>query len=117
MAEVTCPSCSGLIRHVDRLKVGQKVRCQTCDENLIVLQISPVKLAWASANHWFTDDMSANKTTTRKKTRAAVSYGAYEDVDWDDDDRDWRSTGGRSRSKKRNRRFDRRRREESSWDF
>ena len=43
----TCPDCGQRVRLTGEIFVGRKVTCPKCDEQLIVIETTPVKLDWA----------------------------------------------------------------------
>lgn len=67
MTVALCPSCEGKVTIQDKPKIGDKVRCPHCYEDLEVIEADPVELDWA----YDEDDLD----------------GDWDD-DWDDDE-DW----------------------------
>ena len=45
-----CPNCDELIRRQALPRLGQKIRCGECDEELEVVGLDPLELEWAMDN-------------------------------------------------------------------
>jgi lysine biosynthesis protein LysW len=47
MIMAQCPSCGGQVSIYTKPKMGQKVKCNTCESDLEVVWLEPVELDWA----------------------------------------------------------------------
>ncbi len=46
MVAAACPSCGNEIKLQSNLKMGQQVRCRSCNADLEVVWLEPVELDW-----------------------------------------------------------------------
>ena len=70
-----CPACDEAITLQGNPKVGQRLRCPSCDTEIEVIDVNPVELDWAYEDEDdFYDDWDDEDSD--------------EDDDWDDDDWD-----------------------------
>ena len=55
-----CPSCGEYIYLGDRLKIRQRIICNSCDDSLEIIKLDPVILDWVyiseRGNHYFDDE-------------------------------------------------------------
>ena len=47
MVMAQCPSCGAQVSIYTKPKMGQKVKCTTCESDLEVVWLEPVELDWA----------------------------------------------------------------------
>lgn len=47
MVKAECPSCGGEVSIFTKPKMGQRVKCNTCESDLEVVWLEPVELDWA----------------------------------------------------------------------
>jgi lysine biosynthesis protein LysW len=47
MIMAQCPSCGAQVSIYTKPKMGQKVKCNTCESDLEVVWLEPVELDWA----------------------------------------------------------------------
>ncbi|MFP4395955.1 MAG: hypothetical protein ACLFTI_11885 [Anaerolineales bacterium] len=70
-----CPACDEAITIQGNPKVGQRLRCPSCDTEIEVIDVNPVELDWAYEDE---DDFYEDWD----------DEDSDEDDDWDDDDWD-----------------------------
>ena len=78
-----CPTCDTLIRFAVKPKLGQFVSCPECEDLSEVIQLSPIKLAWAEEDYddeWEEDDY--------EDAEDDYDYEDDDDYDYDDDEDD-----------------------------
>lgn len=66
-----CPECDTRIRLVKKVKEGQYVTCQECQELLEVISLNPIELTWAM----------------EEETESYSKSGDYYEDDFEDDGR------------------------------
>ncbi len=52
---VTCPACEEVLEPARRLKIGQRIICSCCSEQLLVMQLYPLVLEWIDDADWEAD--------------------------------------------------------------
>lgn len=47
MDQAICPECDELVPLTAPIKLGQRVRCPSCEARLIAIRLDPLELDWA----------------------------------------------------------------------
>ncbi len=56
MAFAVCPGCDGNVYIAGRPRMGQKVTCNGCEEELVVVSTDPLELDWPQEEEWADDE-------------------------------------------------------------
>jgi hypothetical protein len=124
MSSAICPFCETAIKTNNRPRIGHRMRCPSCDEELVVINVGPVHFSPSPDAVLTGKSVDRSKEKLRKKRgdrgrskprSSDVELTDSEDDWWEEEKRGWLKRRPRIWRKKRPQARDNRRRGRDDW--